>query len=99
MIALVMVGLRSHWIWSPRVWQFNDRREADSVLVVYPYRFHVHALETGIATISMPRSPVLPAIQIFPLIHAELACPRSRPMRNLPRCWRNSCSWEFVKRV
>lgn len=58
---------------SPRVWELNDLLENDPQLRTYPYRFEVLSLENGIATLTTPRSPQVPAVRFLGIIYPQLA--------------------------
>ena len=62
------------WIasWNPRVGEINDLLEKDPLVAAYPYRFHVLALENGVAQVSTPRSFEVPVIRFLGIIRPEL---------------------------
>ena len=80
-MALAGLGLLLlAWWWTGqdgRVRELNALLEADPQLAAYPYRFRVLALETGVATMSSPRSARVSAIQglriLFPELQVESA--------------------------
>jgi hypothetical protein len=72
-LALALTAVWIYSIWSPRVWEINDRLESDPTIAAYPYRFRVRSLKNGIATISTPRSFDVPAISFLAVIHPGLA--------------------------
>ncbi|MCG6897941.1 MAG: hypothetical protein LJE61_06980 [Thiocapsa sp.] len=75
-IALVIIGALVLWVgsaWKPGVWELNRLLESDPQLATYPYQFRVVSLDSGVATISTPRSFELPAIRFLEIIHPNLA--------------------------
>jgi len=73
LIALALIAVWVKSLWQPQVWDINAMLKADPVVSKYPYAFRVLSLEDGVATLSTPRSPAVPAIQFLQVIHPELA--------------------------
>jgi hypothetical protein len=72
-IAVGLLALWLHSIWQPRVWEINRLLAADPAVSDYPYQFRAVSFKDGVATLSTPRSPAVPAVQFLPIIHPELA--------------------------
>jgi hypothetical protein len=58
---------------SPRVWELNGLLEDDPQLSAYPYRFEVLSLDNGVATLTTPRSPQVPAVRFLGILYPQLA--------------------------
>jgi hypothetical protein len=70
-VAIVLIA----WLASlnPRVWELNDLLEEDPQLSRYPYQFEVLSLDNGVATLTTPRSPQVPAVRFLGILYPQLA--------------------------
>ncbi len=58
---------------TPPPGQFNELLERDAKLAAYDYHFRVLSLENGVAALSSPRSPEMPAVRFLSILQPRLA--------------------------
>jgi hypothetical protein len=70
-VAIILIA----WLASlnPRVWELNDLLEDDPQLSKYPYHFEVVSLDSGVATLTTPRSSQVPAVRFLGILYPQLA--------------------------
>ncbi len=72
-LAVLVIGLLAWFLYeSPDVSKLNALLSDDKELAAYPYRFRVVKLESGVATMSSPRSSDFPAYRALVILYPEL---------------------------